>query len=93
MQNLFVPAPPQHIKKQRAKAQKLKKTKWWQTKLQAQVCYYCQKTFCKKMLSMDHVIPLVRGGHSTKNNIVVACKACNAQKKHKTIVDIQSHHS
>ena len=31
---------------------------------------------------MDHLIPLVRGGKSTKGNIVPACKDCNNKKKY-----------
>lgn len=30
---------------------------------------------------MDHIIPIARGGKSTKGNLVPACKACNTQKK------------
>jgi 5-methylcytosine-specific restriction endonuclease McrA len=30
---------------------------------------------------MDHVVPLTRGGLSTKNNLVACCKACNTRKK------------
>ena len=32
---------------------------------------------------MDHVVPLVRGGRSTKGNVVPACKECNTTKKYK----------
>ncbi len=31
---------------------------------------------------MDHIVPLIRGGKSTKGNIVPACKDCNNRKKH-----------
>jgi 5-methylcytosine-specific restriction endonuclease McrA len=31
---------------------------------------------------MDHIIPIIRGGKSTKNNIAAACKECNNKKKH-----------
>ncbi len=30
---------------------------------------------------MDHVVPLVRGGRSTRGNVVPACKACNSKKQ------------
>jgi 5-methylcytosine-specific restriction endonuclease McrA len=30
---------------------------------------------------MDHVVPLARGGRSTKGNPVPACKECNNKKK------------
>lgn len=40
-------------------------------------CAYCGK---KKKLTMDHVVPLIRGGRHDKTNIVPACVNCNAQK-------------
>jgi 5-methylcytosine-specific restriction endonuclease McrA len=30
---------------------------------------------------MDHIVPIARGGRSTKGNLVPACKDCNNQKK------------
>jgi 5-methylcytosine-specific restriction protein A len=29
---------------------------------------------------MDHLIPIIRGGHSDRSNVVVSCKACNSKK-------------
>lgn len=29
---------------------------------------------------MDHLVPLSRGGRSTKRNVVVSCKPCNTEK-------------
>ena len=79
----FVSAPLEFIKSQRERARKLKKTRWWKQKLEAGVCYHCGRHFLKTHLSMDHLIPLARGGHSDKNNIVLSCKACNSQKQHR----------
>lgn len=31
---------------------------------------------------MDHVVPLIRGGKSTRGNTVPACSECNSQKKY-----------
>ncbi len=31
---------------------------------------------------MDHLVPLVRGGKSSKGNLVPACKDCNNKKKY-----------
>lgn len=31
---------------------------------------------------MDHIVPIIRGGKSTKGNVVPSCKECNNQKKH-----------
>ena len=41
-------------------------------------CAYCGKSDGK--LERDHVIPLVKGGHDTPENVVPACRSCNAHK-------------
>lgn len=41
-------------------------------------CAYCGKVL--ERLEMDHVIPLSKGGTHTKENIVPACRKCNAKK-------------
>jgi 5-methylcytosine-specific restriction endonuclease McrA len=30
---------------------------------------------------MDHIVPLGRGGHSVRGNVVAACKPCNTKKQ------------
>lgn len=41
-------------------------------------CHYCRKVF--RRLTMDHVIPLTKGGHHIASNIVPACRSCNSSK-------------
>lgn len=72
----------EEIKKERAKARELRKTQWWKRKLSAGRCYYCNAKVPPKELSMDHIVPIIRGGKSTKSNIVTACKECNNKKKY-----------
>lgn len=69
------------IKRERAKARELRHSQWWRNKLNQGVCHYCGQKFAPADLTMDHVIPLARGGMSTKNNLVTACKDCNNKKK------------
>jgi 5-methylcytosine-specific restriction endonuclease McrA len=40
-------------------------------------CQYCQST---KDLTLDHVYPKSRGGKTSWDNLVTACKHCNARK-------------
>jgi len=40
-------------------------------------CVYCGE---KRKLTMDHIIPLSKGGHHVKENIVPACLSCNSKK-------------
>ena len=78
---------PVRLKKEREKARELKKSGWWAARIQPGLCHYCGKKFPPKELTMDHVIPLARGGTSTRGNIVPACLACNQSKKLETPVD------
>lgn len=41
-------------------------------------CAYCHK--CNVELTMDHVVPLSKGGHHCPGNVVPACKPCNSRK-------------
>lgn len=74
-------AGPAHIAHEREKARALRKSAWWQRRLQRGLCAYCGNAFAPKDLTMDHVVPVARGGRSTKGNVVAACKACNNRKK------------
>lgn len=49
-------------------------------------CAYCGIEFnCENLPTYDHFIPLSRGGHNTKENIVPACRSCNAKKHNKIL--------
>lgn len=69
------------IKAERNKARSLRKTRWWQQKTASGTCYYCGQKVGYANLTMDHIIPLARGGRSTKDNLVPCCKECNNKKK------------
>jgi 5-methylcytosine-specific restriction endonuclease McrA len=34
-----------------------------------------------RALTLDHLVPLVRGGRSVRANMVPACKDCNSKKQ------------
>ncbi|MEA2115487.1 MAG: HNH endonuclease [Thermodesulfobacteriota bacterium] len=69
------------IRAERNKARSLRKTRWWQQKTSSGTCHYCGRRVGIKNLTMDHVIPLSRGGRSTKGNLVPCCKECNTAKQ------------
>jgi len=69
------------LRREKDKARKLRKSRCWQQKLAIGACYYCNKHFKPKELTMDHIVPLARGGRSTKDNLVTCCKDCNNKKK------------
>ena len=70
-----------HLISQRERARKLRKTQWWKMKLNQGICYYCELKFPISELTMDHIVPIARGGLSTRGNVVVAWKKCNNEKK------------
>lgn len=47
-------------------------------------CQYCFKRFPDRELTLDHVMPVVRGGKKTWENIVTACIKCNQKKGDRT---------
>lgn len=69
------------IRVERNKARELRQSQWWQRKVSKGVCHYCKKPTPPKNLTMDHSVPLARGGRTTKGNIVPCCKTCNTRKK------------
>lgn len=69
------------IRRQRAVARDLRKTRWWQRKTASGQCYYCGAKVAFKNITMDHIVPLTCGGKSTKENLVPCCKKCNTAKK------------
>ena len=82
-----IPNDPAHAARERAKARELRKTAWWRAQIDKGICHYCGRKFPPSELTMDHVVPLSRGGRSTKGNIVPCCKECNNGKKYTMPVD------
>ncbi len=83
MEEQFLGISPSELARERAKAKELKKTAWWKNKRSDGICYYCRGKFPVEELTMDHIVPLAKGGKSIKANLVPACKACNNEKKNK----------
>lgn len=70
----------EHLRRERERARDLRQSAWWRRKLARGECYYCRRRFPPGELTMDHLVPLVRGGRSTKSNCVPSCKECNTKK-------------
>lgn len=85
----FAPASPEHQKREKAKARELRQSAWWKQQLGKGVCYHCEGRFPPAQLTMDHLIPIARGGKSDKKNCVPSCKDCNTKKGHKTRAEME----
>lgn len=70
------------VKREKAKARELRNSQWWKRRRSSGICHYCGRKFKPSELTMDHIVPLGRGGKSTKGNVAPACKECNTKKKY-----------
>ena len=69
------------LKRERRKARELRQSQWWKRKCARGTCFYCGHRVAARELTMDHIVPLARGGRTTKGNVAPACKTCNTKKK------------
>ncbi|MCC6764236.1 MAG: HNH endonuclease [Deltaproteobacteria bacterium] len=82
MSFFLVEVSEEEIRRERQKARDLRATQWWKRKRAAGICQHCGGKFAAEDLTMDHLVPIVRGGKSTKGNVVPSCKPCNTARKH-----------
>jgi len=68
-------------RREKARARELRASGWWKRKVAAGACHYCGRQVGARALTMDHVVPLGRGGRSERSNTVPACKDCNNRKR------------
>ncbi|MBI4247512.1 MAG: HNH endonuclease [Candidatus Rokubacteria bacterium] len=81
MSEFWAPIDPDLLKRERARARELRQSQWWKRRVATGICYYCRRHVGPRALTMDHLIPLGRGGRSIRGNVVPACKECNTRKQ------------
>ena len=79
----LVEVSEEQLRHERSRARELRASQWWKRKRGAGICHHCGAQFPPKELTMDHLVPLIRGGKSTKGNLVPSCKPCNTARKHR----------
>ena len=79
--DFFIEVSEEQLRRERAKARELRKSQWWKNRIAAGRCHYCGAEVPPKELTLDHVVPLVRGGQTARGNCVAACKECNSKKQ------------
>jgi 5-methylcytosine-specific restriction endonuclease McrA len=68
------------LRREKDKARDIRRSAWWKNRVARGLCHYCGKKFPPAELTMDHLVPIIRGGKSTRGNVVPACKECNSRK-------------
>ncbi len=79
--SFFMEIDEEDMRRERNRARELRKSAWWKNKLAQGRCHYCEGVFKPSELTLDHIVPVARGGRSSKGNCVPACKECNNKKK------------
>ncbi len=77
----YLAVTEESLRQERQKAHDLRRSQWWKNRRGNGVCYYCGQRFPPRDLTMDHLVPLSRGGRSTRGNVVPCCKECNTRKQ------------
>lgn len=57
------------------------------------ICAYCGKD-CgeipeKRAIHIDHIIPMIQGGHNTRWNLTKVCHSCNTSKGSASLIDFR----
>ena len=54
----------------------------WRKKIKERWNYECAYCGSEKNLTIDHVVPRIKGGESSVENMVCCCYSCNQDKGH-----------
>jgi 5-methylcytosine-specific restriction protein A len=65
---------------------KRKNYKHWKKQLFENIksCFWCNKELTLETATVEHKIPLSKGGSNRNDNITLACRECNAKRKNNT---------
>ena len=82
MNHFIIEISEADVRREREKSRELRRSRWWQNRLAMGRCHYCGGHFSTEDLTMDHLVPVSRGGKASRNNVVPACKECNSRKSY-----------
>ena len=80
--SVLVPVSEEDMRRERRKARELRDSQWWKNRTSQGLCHHCGGQFPSRELTMDHLVPIIRGGKTTRGNVVPSCKPCNTARKH-----------
>ncbi len=67
--------------REKSKARDLRNSQWWKNRVAEGKCHHCGIAVHPSELTMDHLLPISRGGKSVRSNVVPSCKKCNSERK------------
>jgi 5-methylcytosine-specific restriction endonuclease McrA len=91
MDYFIIEVSAEDIRREKEKARELRKTQWWRNRVAKGICSYCNGSFLPEELTMDHLVPIIRGGRSVRGNVAPACKECNNRKRHMLPLEWEGH--
>lgn len=50
-------------------------------------CHYCSKVLTKYSATLDHILPVSKGGDNAYDNLITACLHCNSQRTNKDVME------
>lgn len=72
----------------RAHAQCRRRLRDWAWERLPHVCWMCLTPLERETMTLDHVLPLSRGGRSCIRNVALSCRSCNAWRGAWTIAEL-----
>ena len=79
----IVPVTEEEIRRERQKARELRNSQWWKNRTSKGLLRSLRRPVSRPAsLTMDHLVPVIRGGKTAKGNVVPSCKACNTARQH-----------
>jgi 5-methylcytosine-specific restriction endonuclease McrA len=82
-----------HVRRERERGRELRQTQWWKRRRASGICHHCGARVGARELTMDHLVPIIRGGRSTRGNVVPSCKPCNDAKRHSLVQEWEASRS
>jgi 5-methylcytosine-specific restriction endonuclease McrA len=82
MDSFLIDVTEEEIKWEREKSRELRRSRWWKNRVALGRCHWCGEQFSPAELTMDHIVPVTRGGKASRNNVVPSCRECNSRKKY-----------
>ena len=79
---------PAARERQRSQAEinRLRGEPWYRALVRQEKCAYCGAWTPRELRTRDHVIALSRGGRTSPENLLMACKVCNQTKSTKGLL-------